>query len=82
MVSATVNEYIETANPNKEIVTLTVIDGYTYTARKFDTIKAAVACKNSDDDAHINVTYSGGVATINYASGTADAVTLFLWGGR
>ena len=82
MVEATivqqVNEYAH--SPDTEVVTLTLSDGETYTSKKFSTILAALATANADDDAELNVTFSGAVATLNWASVTDKAVTLVLWG--
>ena len=66
--------------PMQEIVTLTVSDGETYTSRKFATIRAAIATGNADDDAALNVTFTGQIATINWAGVTDKKVTLVLWG--
>ena len=65
--------------PGMEVVTLTVTDGETFVS-KFGTIRAAVATANADDDAEINVTFSGSTATINWASVTDKKLTLVLWG--
>lgn len=73
-----VNEWAHT--PYEETVTLTVSDGETYTSKKFATIKSAQVSANADDDAALNVTFSGQVATINWASVTDKAVTLTLKG--
>ena len=73
-----VNEWFHM--PGMEVVTLTLSDGETYTSKKFKTILAAVATGNADDDAELNVTFSGQVATLNWASVTDKAVTLVLWG--
>ena len=80
MAAATVTSRVEAHNPGIEIVTLTVSDGETYSSRKFGTIKAATVCGNADDDAELNVTYSGRVATINWASVTDKLCTLVLYG--
>lgn len=80
IVSATITEYIEVADPTMEVARLTVTDGETYTSRKFKTISGAVATGNADNDAHINVTFSAAVATINYAGMTDQLVTLLLVG--
>ena len=73
-----VNEWFHM--PGMEVVTLTVSDGETFTSAKFATIRAAVATANADDDAELNVTFSGAVATLNWASVTDKKVTLVLWG--
>jgi hypothetical protein len=80
MAEATITRKIQTADPAYEVVVLTVTDGETYTSRKFNSIKAAQATGNEDVDADLNVTYSGAVATINYAGQTDKLVTLQLWG--
>lgn len=80
MVAADVTNYIETFLPNCEVVVLTASDGETYSCRKIGTILGASATGNNDVDAHLNVTFSGGTATINYASQTDKVVTLTLWG--
>lgn len=66
--------------PSREVVVLTVTDGETYTSVKFKTILGAKATGNQDNDAHINVTFSGQTATINYAGQTDQLVTLELFG--
>jgi len=80
MVAATEIAYIEVADPSKEVVTLEVTDGETFKSRKFTTILAATASGNEDIDAHINVTFSGQTATINYAAQTDKDITLTLYG--
>jgi len=66
--------------PGMEVVTLTVSDGETYVSKKFKTILAAIATANADDDAELNVTFTGQTATINWASVTDKAATIALWG--
>lgn len=82
MVEATIttvaSEYAHT--PHMEIVTLTASDGETYISKKFQTILAALATANADDDAALNVTFSGATATINWASVTDKLMTLQLFG--
>jgi len=80
MVAATVTRVIETPDPAEEVVVLTVSNAETYSTRKFSTINAASIKGNADNDAHINVTFSGQTATINYAGMTDQLVTLTLWG--
>jgi len=53
--------------PYMEVVSLTVSDGETYVSTKFKTILGALATANADDDAELNVTFSGQTATINWA---------------
>ena len=72
-----VNEWFHM--PGMEVVTLTVTNAETFVS-KFGTIRAAVVTGNEDIDAHINVTFSGATATINYAGQTDKKVTLVLWG--
>ena len=69
-------------SPGRETVVLTASDGETYQSTKFKTIIAAQATGNEDQDAHINVTFTGSVATINYAAMTDKKVTLTLWGRK
>ena len=73
-----VNEWAHT--PFEEEVTLTVSDGETYTSRRFAVIRSAHVTANADDDAALNVTFTGAVATINWASVTDKKVTLTLKG--
>ena len=80
MVAATVTRVIETPDPSEEIVVLTVTDGETYSTRKFTNIQAANITGNENNDEHINVTFSGQTATINYNGMTDELVTLTLWG--
>ena len=82
MTEATVTSRLETNDPTVEVVTLTVSDGETYISKKFGVIRAAIACANADDDAELNVTYSGGTATLNWASVTDKLCTLVLWGSK
>jgi len=82
MAAATITRYLEVNDPTCEVVVLTASDGETYVSKKFATILAAVATANSDDDAELNVTYTGGTATINFASVTDKLVTLVLWGRK
>jgi len=80
MTEATVTRVIESPDPAEEVVVLTVSNAETYLSRKFSTINAASIKGNADNDAHINVTFSGQTATINYAGMTDQLVTLSLWG--
>jgi hypothetical protein len=80
MVAATITTNLEAHDPMRETVLLEVSDGETYTSKKFGSILAAHATGNADVDAHLNVTFSGAVATINYAGQTDKAVTLTLFG--
>ena len=73
-----VNEWFHM--PGMEVVTLTLSDGETYKSKKFATIRAAIATANEDDDAELNVTFTGATATLNFASVTDKKVTLVLWG--
>lgn len=82
MTAATVTERLEVNDPTKEVVRLTASDGETYVSRKFGTITGAQATANSDVDAHLNVTFSGGTATINWAAQTDKVLTLTLYGRR
>lgn len=81
MTLATVTDYNESANPSEEVVQLTVTDEYTYVSRKFKVVKAIQICKNTDDDAHINATFTGQTVTINYDSASSDKVSLTIYGG-
>ena len=82
MTAATVTNRLEVNDPTMEVVQLTVTDGETYVSKKFGAITAAVATGNEDVDADLNVSFSGGTATINYASQTDKKVTLVLWGRK
>jgi uncharacterized lipoprotein len=82
MAAATVTTRLENNDPTTEVVVLTASDGETYVSKKFGTITAAVATANTDSDAELNVTFSGGTATINFASVTDGLVTLVLWGRK
>ena len=76
MAAATVTERVEVHFPGMEVVRLTVSDGETYVSQKFGTIKGAVATGNTDNDAELNVTFTGRTATINWASITDGVATL------
>lgn len=80
MTAATVTTELEINDPTKEVVVLTATDGETYVSKKFGTITGAQVSGNSDVDAHLNVTFSGGTATINWASQTDKVCTLTLYG--
>ena len=82
MAAATIIEQVNNwaHSTYMEVVTLTVSNAETYTSKKFKTILAAIATANADDNAELNVTFSGQVATLNWASVTDKAVTLVLWG--
>jgi hypothetical protein len=82
MTAADVAKYLEVADPNIEVVVLTASDGETYTSKKFGVLDAAIATANSDSDAELNVTISGAVATINFASVTDGTVALVLYGRK
>ncbi len=82
MAAATVTTRLENNDPTTEVVVLTATDAETYTSKKFATIAAAQVTSNSDVDAHLNVTFTGGVATINWAGQTDKICTLTLWGRK
>lgn len=82
MADATVTRRLEVNDPTKEVVVLTASDGETYTSKKFGEIYAAQATGNSNVDAHLNVTFSGAVATINWAAQTDKVCTLTLYGKK
>lgn len=81
MTEATVIERLN-SDPSCEVVRLEVTDGETYISKKFGKITGAVASGNEDQDAHINVTFSGATATINYAAMTDKDITLVLYGRK
>ena len=82
MAAATITERAYDYNhlPGVEDVQLTVSDGETYTSVKFAKVLTAQATGNEDIDAHLNVTISGQVVTINYAGQTDKLVSLRLTG--
>lgn len=80
MAAATITREIETSDPSREVVVLTLTDGETYVSKKFSTILAALVSSNYDADAHINVTYSSQTATVNWAGQTDQVCTLVLFG--
>lgn len=82
MTAATLTNNLEINNPVMEVVQLTVTDAYTYRSKKFSEIQAACLSGNEDVDAHINVTFSGSLATINYAGASAKLITLTLFGRK
>jgi len=80
MAAATVLRVIESPDPTEEVVVLTASDGETYLTRKYTTIQAASVKSNYNTDSHINVTFSGATATINWNGQTDKMCTLTLWG--
>lgn len=84
MAAATVTTkvYENDHDPGKETVVLTATDGETYVSTKFAVILGAQATGNENIDAHLNATFSGQTATINYAGQTDKKVTLTLWGRK
>ncbi len=82
MTEATVTDRLEVNDPTVEVVTLTVSDGETYISKKFGTITAAIATGNAAVDADLWVTFSGGTATIGWASQTDKLLTLLLYGRK
>ena len=66
--------------PQTELVNATVTDGYTYHSKKFQTIFGAIVYTNTDSDMAINVTWSADLATINVEGGSAENMTLELFG--
>ena len=80
MAAATILDQVDFHQPGMEVVTLTVSDGETYTSKKFGTIRAAFATGNTDSDAALNVTFTGAVATVNWAAVTDKPLTLVLIG--
>ena len=64
-----------------EAVQLTVTDGYTYTSRKFEMVYAALACMNTDTDAHVEVVTDGSqTVTIGSVGGSDEVMSLLLFG--
>ena len=82
MTEATVTNRLEVNDPTCEVVVLTVTDGETYISKKFGTITGAIATGNAAVDADLWVTFSGGTATIGWASQTDKALTLVLYGRK
>ena len=82
MTAADVANRLEISDPTVEVVVLTVSDGETYTSRKFGAITGAHITGNTDSDAALNVTFSGAVATVNWASVTDGTATLTLYGRK
>lgn len=82
MTAATITNLLENHDPMTEVVVLTASDAETYTCKKFGAINAAQITANSDVDAHLNVTFSGAVATINWAGQTDKVCTLTIWGKK
>ena len=82
MTAATVTTRLENNDPTTEVVVLTATDAETYVSRKFGSITAAQITANSDVDAHLNVTFSGATATVNWAGQTDKVCTLTLWGRK
>ena len=80
MAVATVKYVEDTDIPGMEVVVLELTDGETYASTKFGEITGAVVSGAENVDAHINVTWSGAIATINYAGQTDKDVTLVLFG--
>ena len=80
MTAATITEYVNIASPNIELVILSMTDGYTYTSKKFTTVKAAYPIWLADTDGYANVTISANVVTVNMNGTSASAVALLLFG--
>lgn len=80
MTAAEIEHYNTNALTGQEAVRLNADDAETYVSRKFDVILGVDICKNANDDAHINATWSGKTVTINYASGSSDDVSLIVYG--
>jgi len=82
MAAATITEVLNewAHTPYIEIVQLTASDGETYASKKFQTILGAIATSNDDNDADLQVTLSGSIATIRYDGQTDKLVTLMLFG--
>ena len=68
--------------PGIEVVQLTATDGETYISKQFKKIFGAIATSNSDNDADLQVTFSGQTATIRYDGQTDKLVTLVLFGRK
>lgn len=80
MTAASLIELHDAFLPGMEVVRLEVTDGETYASKRLQRITGASVSGNEDVDAHINVTWSGVTATINYAGASDKDVTLVLWG--
>ena len=87
MVAVTEAIYVETQNPNVEVVRISVADhGDTYTSKKFDRIQAAILSPNEATavTASWYVTFATNVATLGLIGDAATDTdcTLTLYGER
>ena len=77
MALATIEKYIEIANPFMEVVRLEATDADLYKSRKFKYVQAAFICWNEDnEDKYVNVVNEGGTEI----DGTTDTVKLNVHG--
>jgi len=82
MTAADVTDRLEVHDPNVEVVLLTATDGETYVSKKFGKIRAVQVSANSDVDAYLNASWSGGTVTINWVGQTDKVCTLTIYGTR
>ena len=85
MTAATLVANLETSDPAKEVVLLTVTDGYTYTSKKFGTVICGQATLNEDTTTlsiPIGLAISGGIVTIHCTGLSAKKVCLTLYGRK
>jgi len=83
MVDATVTTRLNVNDPVKEVVELTFTDGYTYTSKKFGSVKAVQATFNEDTGAQttpISCAISDGTVTLHCSGASAKLCCLTLYG--
>ncbi len=80
MTAVTVLDNLEINDPTKEVVYILATEAYTYTSKKFGTIRAATICANADCSTAITVSFSGAEATIDGTSISSMTATLVLYG--
>lgn len=82
MTAATLVNLLEASGlMGMEVVTLTVTDGYTYTAKKISKIEAVIATANDTAvTAAIDASWSGAVVTFGSTGLAAKKVSLVIFG--
>jgi hypothetical protein len=84
MAAATINDYLQLANPSKEVAVITLLaSGSTYTSKKFSTVQAAFVTQigaMAATDAYSISSISGRTVTVRAVGTTTPKLTLTLYG--
>ena len=82
MTAVTILDRTEGLNPTCETVVITGDDTNTYISRKFAKIRAISATPNYASGAELEVSFSGGQATLSWSGITSGTATLVIYGRK